>query len=122
MSIRKGRFHHRLDRWKAQYEALKRSVGHFGYVFPGSVVKRYMPCGKPTCRCARDVRYRHGPYYEWSRKVRGKTITVRLAEEQARLYEGWTHNDRKLKNVFKKMRSVSVRAGQMQTKRLISKA
>jgi len=118
MSSRQQRFQNRLDRWKAQYEALKRSVEQFGYVFPGSVVERYMPCGKPNCRCAADLRHHHGPYYEWSRKVRGKTMTLRLGEEQARLYKGWTKNDRKLKRVFNQMRAVSLLAGQAQTKRM----
>ena len=116
MSRRKERSQKWLDRWQALYETLKRSVGEFGYVFPGSVVKRYMPCGKPNCRCAMSSRHHHGPYYEWSRKLRGKTVTLRLSAEQAQLYRQWAQNNRQLRNIIAKMRSLSARVAEAQLK------
>jgi hypothetical protein len=98
----------RLRRLERLYGGLSRSLAGIGYVFPGSVAKRFIPCGKSYCRCATDATRRHGPYYEWTRKRAGKTATVRLTAEQARLYGGWIQNRRKLKKILTRMQAVSV--------------
>ena len=97
------------------YGRLKRSLIGIGFIFPGSIVRRFMPCGKPSCCCATDVTKRHGPYYEWTRKLKGKTVTVRLTAEQARRYEDWIQNRRKLKKILIRMQAVSIQAAQTQT-------
>ena len=101
-----------LRRLEQRYRRLKHSVVEIGYVFPGSIVKHYVPCGKSYCRCAADPTKRHGPYYDWSKKVRGKSVTVRLTAEQAKLYSGWINNRRKLKKILTKMEAVSTQIAQ----------
>jgi hypothetical protein len=105
----------RLRRLEKIYGRLKQSLVGIGFIFPGSIVRRFMPCGKPSCRCATDVNKRHGPYYEWTRKLKGKTATVRLTAKQARHYENWIRNRRKLKKVLMRMQAVSIQAAQTQT-------
>ena len=34
-----------------RYDALKRTVAEVGLLRRGSLVQRFMPCGKPNCRC-----------------------------------------------------------------------
>jgi len=51
----------------------------------------------------------HGPYYQWSYKVRGKTVSVRLNEAQARLCEEWLQNHRQLRVLVRRMESLSLR-------------
>ena len=68
-----------------RYEALKRSLADLGMFRRGSVVRRFMPCGKPGCRCQAAPPNLHGPYYQWTRKVGGKTATLRLSEREAKL-------------------------------------
>jgi hypothetical protein len=92
-----------------QYDALKHEVERLGFVRPGSVVRRFMPCGKPGCRCMADPPQLHGPYYEWSYKVRGKTVTKRLSEAQARLCQEWQQNHRQLRMLVRRMERVSLR-------------
>jgi len=53
-------------------------------------VSRYTSCGKPGCRCQGDPPQRHGPYYQWSRALSGKTVSRRLNETDANLYRTWT--------------------------------
>ena len=100
---------------KKLYGRLKRSLVGIGFIFPGSIVRRFMPCGKPSCRCATDVAKRHGPYSEWTRKLKGKTVTVRLTAEHARRYKDWIQNRRKLKKILMRMQAVSIQAAQTQT-------
>ncbi len=72
---------------QAELDRLKDQIAQVGFVCPGSVVRRYMPCGKPGCRCQADPPTLHGPYWQYSHKVAGKTITRRLTQDQARLYQ-----------------------------------
>jgi hypothetical protein len=102
------------QRFRRAYAVLARSLANVGYIFPGSVTKRFIPCGKSSCRCATDPKQRHGPYYEWTRKVRGKTATIRLTAEQARLYQEWIKNRRGLKKILARMQDLSIRAAQAQ--------
>lgn len=69
-----------------------------------------MPCGKPGCRCQADPPHLHGPYWQWSRVVAGKTITRRLNEEQAGLYQEWIANRRRITMTLAKMDKVSQQA------------
>jgi len=109
MSIGKWVSSDRVLQRLRQYKKLKQSLVKLGYVCPGSVVERYMPCGKSTCHCAADLKNLHGPYYEWSRKVRGKTVTVRLSQEAAGLYREFTKNGRICKKLFSQMQMISIR-------------
>ena len=67
-----------------------------------------MPCGKPGCRCQAVPPELHGPYYQWTRKVAGKTATVRLTRSQATLLDTWIANGRRLDRI--QMQRVSHRA------------
>ena len=72
---------------EAELAQLKGEIASVGFVSPGSVVRRFMPCGKPGCRCQGDPPRLHGPYWQWSHKVAGKTVTRRLTPDQAQLYQ-----------------------------------
>jgi len=99
-----------------EYKELKRALQSLGFVRPGSLVRRFMPCGKPSCRCM-DPTQLHGPYYQWTMKLRGKTVTLRLTEAQARLCEEWVGNHRSLKAIVRKMEALSLK----ETDRLLRK-
>jgi len=92
-----------------RYTALKRAVLSVGLIRRGSVVRRLMPCGKPGCACQATPPALHGPYYQWTRKVRGKTVTVRLTREEAQLLEDWIANGRQLDAIIAQMEAVSMR-------------
>lgn len=92
-----------------ELEKLKSELRALGYVRPGSLVRRFMPCGNPACRCMAKPPQLHGPYHQWSYKVKGKTRTVRLSAEQARLCLEWTQNHRKLRQIVRKMERLSLK-------------
>lgn len=68
------------------------------YALPGSLARRYMRCGKPVCRCKADPPVLHGPYLHWTRTVNGRTVTRTLTDEQARRYQSWFDNARRLRD------------------------
>jgi len=69
-----------------------------------------MACGKPSCRCHADPGQLHGPYWDWSRSVGGRTVSRRLPESQARLYQEWIANRRAALQILAEMEAVSHRA------------
>ncbi len=92
-----------------RYEELKRSIAELGLFRYGSLVRRFMPCGKTGCRCQASPPKLHGPYYQWTRKVGGKTVTVRLTRQQAKLLENWVANGRRLDRTIAMMQRASHR-------------
>ncbi len=98
---------------EAELAGLKAQIAAVGFVSPGSVVRRYMPCGKPGCRCQGDPPQPHGPYWQWSHKVNGKTVTRRLTPDQARLYQQWIANRRRIDQLLAQMEQVSGQAAEI---------
>jgi Family of unknown function (DUF6788) len=60
-----------------------------------------------------DAAQPHGPYYQWTAKLNGKTVTRRLTDREAELYKAWIANDRQLRAVIGQMRQVAAKAGEL---------
>lgn len=107
----------RLQRYERTYRALAEELAaelaSVGFISSGSVVSRYTSCGKPGCRCQADPPQRHGPYYQWSRAVSGKTVSRRLNETEAELYQSWIANRRRLERIITQMEQTSAAAGEL---------
>ncbi len=103
----------RLERYERDYRSLAAQVADLGFISPGSLVVRTTSCGKPGCRCQADPPQRHGPYYQWSRAVAGKTFSRRLDEHEAELYRGWIANRRALEQIITRMEDLSAAAGEI---------
>lgn len=91
------------------YQELRRELSQIGYLVKGSIQVRRMLCGQAACRCHKNPRYRHGPYYWWTSKVAGKTVTVILPKEEGELYHEWAKNRQRLEALIEKMYQLSAR-------------
>jgi hypothetical protein len=100
----------KLARYEQAYAELRRQLADLGFLWVGTVMRQYHQCRHPSCRCRRGGRYRHGPYYVWTRKIKGKTVTRMLAEQEGRLYTTWIRNRRKLDRTIRRMQAISRRA------------
>jgi hypothetical protein len=94
----------------ATRKALADALAEIDGLLPGSVVVRHMRCGKPTCACRADPPALHGPYIQWTRTVRGKTVTRFLSPEQLGRYQPWFDNTRRLKDLVAKLEIASLQA------------
>lgn len=92
-----------------RFSTLKAALAEIGWFRRGSVQRRLMRCGTAGCRCQANPPKLHGPYYQWTRKVKGKTVTVRLTQEQAGLMRQWIDNGRRLEGIVADMERVSQR-------------
>lgn len=62
---------------------VKEALDALGSVLPGSISKQWNVCGKPGCRCKDPDRpQRHGPYYQLSFTVGGRSSTMFLKPEE----------------------------------------
>jgi len=93
-----------------RHQTLLREIGEIGPVLRGTIGKYRTQCGSPGCRCHTDPAARHGPYYIWTRKVAGKTVTRMLSEEQAKLLRPWTQNMRRLDRLVTALQETGLRA------------
>ena len=89
------------------FAGLKHELEQVSYFCKGTVLKRMMKCGQQRCACHQDPAKRHGPYYEWTYKEKGKTVNRRLRSEEAPIYEAATQQYHKLQSILKRMEQVS---------------
>jgi hypothetical protein len=96
-----------LEGYAPRFTALKQELDNVTYFCKGTVLKRMMKCGQQRCACHQDPAKRHGPYFEWTHKEKGKTVNRRLSPEEALIYEAATQEYRKLQSLLKQMEQVS---------------
>ena len=102
-----------LARLRRRYRRLAQRLAQVDFIAKGSVTQRHLPCGKSTCRCHADPPQLHGPYWQWSTAVEGRTVTRSLTEEQARLYQEWIGNRKQLEAILEKMQAVAAEAAEL---------
>jgi hypothetical protein len=82
-----------LARWEADYRTLRGSLGASGWISEGYVQDRGPGAG--------------GPCYQWTRKVRGKTLSVALSREQYEWLRQAIENWRRVQATLKAMQRLS---------------
>ena len=85
-----------LTALQQDYERLRKTLAQVGYITQGSVVDRSQL--QPP---------RSG--YQWTRKVRGKTVTVALSAEEFQAFNQAIENERQLRETIRKMEQISRR-------------
>jgi|BarGraNGADG00212_2_1021979.scaffolds.fasta_scaffold48814_2 hypothetical protein len=99
-----------LTALEGRYADLARSLGQIGFIAQGSLTRRLTHCNKPGCRCGGVPPRLHGPYWQWTAKVAGRTVTRRLSDAEAARYTEWIANDRQLHRTVEQMREVAEQA------------
>src|SRR6266704_4830580 len=84
-----------LARWQAQYARLRAPLAKAGWISEGYVQDRGPGAG--------------GPCYQWTRKVRGKTLSVALSAEQFAWLKQAIENWRQVQRTLKDMQRLSRR-------------
>ena len=97
------RLQDRISRSRAQ-------LAELNLVLRGTIGAYHTTCGQPTCRCRQDPGARHGPYYQWSTKVDGKTRSVRLKQEDLPLYRSAIRNGQRLDKLVATWMAASMEA------------
>ena len=97
------------DHDQQQLTALNEQIAQVGFCLPGTLTARRTRCSSPGCRCRSDPPVLHGPYHSWTRKIAGKTVTRTLTPNQARRYEPWFDNARRLRALSAELEALSLK-------------
>jgi cyclopropane fatty-acyl-phospholipid synthase-like methyltransferase len=82
-----------LAQWEAQYASLRHRLAQVGWISQGYVQDRGPGAG--------------GPCYQWTRKVKGKTVSVALSQEQYEWLRTAIAQWRQLQRTLKEMQRLS---------------
>jgi hypothetical protein len=82
-----------LAQWEIQYARLRQRLDNLGWISEGYVQDRGPGAG--------------GPCYQWTRKVRGKTLSVALSREQYEWLRTAIANWREVQDTLKEMQRLS---------------
>ena len=100
----------KLHSLQLKQQHLAKQLGSIGFIWSGTISRRLLTCGKPSCRCHTDAEAKHGPYYYWTTKKAGKTVSRSLSREQATILGQWIDNRRELEQVTETMKKLSQEA------------
>lgn len=103
----------RLARLRKRYEQQAGELAQVGFILKGTVSRRFLTCGSPGCRCHAEPPRWHGPYWQWTSKVRGKTVSRMLSEEEARRYQEWISNGRRFEKIVKQIYDIASQADEL---------
>src|ERR1700679_3596483 len=97
----------RPQAYEQRFRHALQELQQLDYFLNGTFLKRMMKGGRPQCACRSDPAKRHGPYFEWTYKVKGKTVNVKLSPQAAPLYQAAAKQHRKLKIVLARLERLS---------------
>lgn len=90
---------------KRRYAQLVGQLSRIGLLLPGTITERRI-IGQASKK--QIDRKKYGPYYQWTRKVNGKTITVNLSAAQVDLFQKAVDNNRKFEQILREMKQISI--------------
>ena len=94
---------------RARAAAIAAELATTGLALPGTLIERHVRCGKPRCACHADPPVLHGPYWQWTRKVKGKTLTTRgLSADQIAVLRDWLLNAHQLDQILAELDQLSI--------------
>jgi hypothetical protein len=93
---------------QARAARIAAELASLGLALPGTLIERHVRCGKPGCRCHADPPVLHGPYWQWTRKTGGKTVTRLVADEQLDDYRQWLGNHRRLRALVAELEDLTL--------------
>jgi hypothetical protein len=97
----------RIEKLKEEFAKIKKEMSGISYIKKGSVTKCYQVCRNPNCRCHKDEKFRHGPYFLLTSKEKAKTKTISVPEQMLAEVREYIDNFQLLKSKFKRMEEIT---------------
>ena len=89
-----------------KHERLRRTLLTFGPAIQGSILHRMIRREDPEHP---GETKNYGPYYQWTRKVKGRTVIQNLTPSQAKTYGRAIREHRKLDKTIADIRAISLK-------------
>nr|MBU1328842.1 hypothetical protein [Candidatus Omnitrophota bacterium] len=97
----------KMEKLKEEFERIKKEIASIGFVKKGSITKCYQACRNPNCRCNKDPKFRHGPYFLLTSKEKAKTKTFSVPEGLLSEVRRYVENYKILKSRIKLLEEIS---------------
>jgi len=90
-----------INALEKQIANIKNQLLNLGDMHPGSLTKQFNICGNPNCRCKDpDDPQKHGPYYNLSFVLKGKSTSRFIRSEYASEIKKQVANYKKFKSLI----------------------
>ncbi len=93
---------------QARAAGIAAELAGLGLALPGTLIQRHVRCGRTRCRCHADPPDLHGPYWQWTRKQAGKTITRLVPDDQLDDYRQWLDNHHRLRALVAELETLTL--------------
>jgi len=93
-----------LEKLQRRYARLAARLAKVGPIVQGTITERTITKQDPN---AKQRTKTIGPYYQWTFKRKGKTVTVNLSGSQAKAFQRAIDRNRKLEAILQEMRRLS---------------
>lgn len=87
-----------ISKWLKEFQKIKKEILNIGPVRKGSLFERWHTCLTPNCKCKKIPPQKHGPYFAWTSKKNGKTLTFLVPPELVPEAKAYLKNADLLKN------------------------
>lgn len=91
----------------SKIQSLKNKISNKDWILQGTLLKQYKQCGKKNCCCHQNKQHWHGPYWVWTRKEKGKTITKTLNKRQVQMFKKSIKNLKEINQLIEKWKILS---------------
>ena len=94
-----------LEQWRRRHARLAAQLAKTGLIVQGTITERTI---EREDKSEPGKTKAYGPYYQWTFKDKGKTVTVNLAKGQVRAYQHAIDNHRRMEAALMEMRALSL--------------
>ena len=90
-------------------EEIRKELEDLGLMLSGSISVQWYVCGKKGCKCMdAENPKKHGPYYQLSYRIAGKSSTLLIKEENLEKARQYIANYQRFKELNKELLSANV--------------
>ena len=97
----------KIEKLKEEFEGIKKEIASNGFIKKGTITKCYQSCRNLNCRCNKDPRFKHGPYFLLTTKEKAKTRTFSVPEGMVSEVKSYVKNYKILKSKIMLLEEVS---------------
>ncbi|MHB8276182.1 MAG: DUF6788 family protein [Candidatus Humimicrobiaceae bacterium] len=97
----------KIQKLEEEFEKTKKEIAGIPYLKKGSITRCYQVCRNLNCRCHKNEKFRHGPYYLWTTKENDKTKTISVPKQMLSEVKSYIDNFNFLKSKVALLEEIS---------------
>lgn len=101
-----------LTELKSKHTRLKQSLLRIGPAIQGTILRRVIHRDDPDSPGTTKA---YGPYYQWTRKIKGRTVIQNLTPSQAKAYAEAIRENHKMEKAIAEIRATSLKILELTT-------